>query len=163
MGKCGDGIAGNERQTPALGAKFHRLHVPAFEAWASLDARLKAEPLASAGKTWRNKPQDATDEAQIRALIEQWSKAVRDENRAAIRADHDADILMFDVPPPFLSRGLDAYMATWDTFFASVERPVSFAFHDVEVTCGADVAFATAVGRCVNIEPTASVSRSNSG
>ena len=99
-----------------------------------------------------DKPQDATDEAQIRALIEQCSKAVRDENRAGIRADHDADILMFDVPPPFLSRGLDAYMATWDTFFASVEKPVSFAFHDVEVTCGADVAFATAVGRCVNID-----------
>jgi uncharacterized protein (TIGR02246 family) len=99
-----------------------------------------------------DKPQDATDEAQIRALIEQWSKAVRDENRAGIRADHDADILMFDVPPPFLSRGLDVYMATWDTFFASVEKPVSFAFHDVEVTCGADVAFATAVGRCVNID-----------
>ncbi len=99
-----------------------------------------------------DKPQHATDEAQIRALIEQWSKAVRDENRAAIRADHDADILMFDVPPPFLSRGLDAYMATWETFFASAEKPVSFAFHDVEVTCGADVAFATATGRCVNID-----------
>ena len=52
-----------------------------------------------------DKPQDATDEAQIRALIEQWSKAVREENRAAIRADHDADILMFDVPPPFLVAG----------------------------------------------------------
>ena len=99
-----------------------------------------------------DKPQHATDEAQIRALIEQWSKAVRDENRAAIRADHDADVLMFDVPPPFLSRGLDAYMATWETFFTSAEKPVSFAFHDVEVTCGADVAFATAVGRCVNID-----------
>ena len=99
-----------------------------------------------------DKPQHATDEAQIRALIEQWSKAVRDENRAAIRSNHDADILMFDVPPPFLSRGLDAYMATWETFFASAEKPVSFAFHDVAVTCGADVAFATAVGRCVNID-----------
>ena len=60
-----------------------------------------------------DKPQHATDEAQIRALIEQWSKAVRDEDRDAIRADHDADILMFDVPPPFLSRSLAAYMATW--------------------------------------------------
>lgn len=99
-----------------------------------------------------DKPQHATDEAQIRALIERWSKAVRDENRAAIRADHDADILMFDVPPPFLSRGIDAYMTTWETFFASAEKPVSFAFHDVEVTCAADVAFATAVGRCVNID-----------
>jgi uncharacterized protein (TIGR02246 family) len=99
-----------------------------------------------------DKPQHATDEAQIRALIEQWSKAVRDENRPAIRADHDADILMFDVPPPFLSRGLDAYMATWETFFASAEKPVLFTFHDVEVTCGTDVAFATATGRCVNID-----------
>ena len=32
QGKCGDGIAGNERQTPAPSAKFHRLHVPAFDA-----------------------------------------------------------------------------------------------------------------------------------
>jgi ketosteroid isomerase-like protein len=38
------------------------------------------------------------------------------------------------------------------TFFASAEKPVSFAFHDVEVTCGEDVAFATAVARCVNID-----------
>jgi uncharacterized protein (TIGR02246 family) len=117
-----------------------------------LDARLKEEALTKRGKYMAGKPQHATDEAQIRALIEQWSKAVRDEDRTAIRADHDADILMFDVPPPFLSRGLDAYMATWETFFASAEKPVSFAFHDVDVTCGADVAFATAIGRCVNID-----------
>lgn len=93
------------------------------------------------------------NEIEIRALIERWAKAVRDENRAAIRADHDPGILMFDVPPPFLSRGLEAYMATWETFFASVEKPVAFDFRDVEVTAGADVAFATAVGSCVAIDP----------
>jgi ketosteroid isomerase-like protein len=94
-----------------------------------------------------------TDEAEIRAHIERWAKAVREQNRPAVRADHHSSILMFDVPPPFLSRGLDAYMATWDKFWASSEKPVTFAFHDVEVTCGNDVAFATAVGRCVNIDP----------
>ena len=94
----------------------------------------------------------SNDEAEIRGLIERWAKAVREENREAIRADHDPGILMFDVPPPFLSRGLDAYMATWETFFACSEKPVGFAFHDVEVTCGQDVAFATAIGQCVNIE-----------
>jgi ketosteroid isomerase-like protein len=78
-----------------------------------------------------NKSQDVNvnNEAQIRALIERWAKAVREENRAAILADHDSDILMFDVPPPFLSRGLEAYMATWETFFSSVEKPVTFDFH----------------------------------
>jgi hypothetical protein len=50
---------------------------------------------------------------------------------------------MFDVPPPFLSRGLDAHMATWETFLAWSEKPVAFDFYDVKVTCGQDVAFAT--------------------
>ena len=93
------------------------------------------------------------DEAAIRALIERWSQAVRDENRPGIRADHDADILMFDVPPPFASRGLDAYMATWDTFYSCSDKPVTFAFHDVRITCGEDVAFATATGNCTTPGP----------
>ena len=93
------------------------------------------------------------DEMDIQALIERWAKAVREENRTGIRADHDSEMLMFDVPPPFLSRGLDAYMATWETFFARAEKPVAFDFHDVKITSGKDVAFATATGRCVDIDP----------
>ena len=89
---------------------------------------------------------------EILELIERWAEAVRKEDRAAIAADHDPGMLMFDVPPPFLSRGLDAYMATWEQFFSSVEKPVTFHFHDIEITAGADVAFATAIGNCVNID-----------
>jgi uncharacterized protein (TIGR02246 family) len=92
------------------------------------------------------------DEAEIRALIERWARAVREEDRTAIRMDHDPDILMFDVPPPFLSRGLDAYMATWETFFSYAQKPVAFDFHEVQVTCGQDVSFATALGKCVNTD-----------
>jgi len=92
------------------------------------------------------------DEVEILALIERWAQAVRSENRAGIRENHDADMLMFDVPPPLLSRGSDVYMATWETFFAFAERPVAFDFHDIEITAGEDVAFATAIGNCVNID-----------
>jgi uncharacterized protein (TIGR02246 family) len=92
-----------------------------------------------------------TNEEEIRALIARWSQAVRDQDLAGIRADHDPDILMFDVPPPFLSRGLDAYMATWDMFYSGTARPVQFDFHDIAVTAGADVAFATAIGRCSDL------------
>jgi uncharacterized protein (TIGR02246 family) len=92
------------------------------------------------------------DEGDIHALIERWAKAVREENRAGIRADHDTEMLFFDVPPPFLSRGLDAYMATWEKFVAHAEKPVRFEFHDVEITAGQDVAFATATGRCVDMD-----------
>lgn len=88
----------------------------------------------------------------IRALIDRWAEAVRKEDFAAIRADHDPDILMFDVPPPFLSRGIDAYMATWNLFFSRVKKPVTFDFEDVEITAGHEVAFATAKGNCVNTD-----------
>ena len=64
------------------------------------------------------------DETEIRLLIQRWAQAVREENRPAIRADHDPDILMFDVPPPLLSRGLDAYVATWELFLSMSEKPV---------------------------------------
>ena len=100
----------------------------------------------------QRRSQSSADEAEIRNLVERWSKGVRDQDRAEIRKDHDADILMFDVPPPFRIRGIDEYMDTWETFFSSSEKPVRFNFTDVEVTAGGDVAFATAVGHCVNID-----------
>src|SRR5580692_2971553 len=78
------------------------------------------------------------DETDIQTLIENWARAVREENRAGIRADHDSEMLMFDVPPPFLSRS---------------EKPVAFDFHDVKITAGEDVAFATATGRCAGGDP----------
>jgi ketosteroid isomerase-like protein len=91
-------------------------------------------------------------EMEIRVLVERWVAAVRAENREVIRAEHDPQILMFDVPPPFLSQGLDAYMATWELFFSRAERAASFQLRDVKVTAGNDVGFATATGRCLDID-----------
>ena len=95
----------------------------------------------------------AQDEAEIRSLIERWARAVRDEDRAVIREDHDPDMVLFDVPPPLVFKGLDAYMVTWEMFFSRAEKPVVFDFYDVRVTCGVDVAFATAIGKCVDVDP----------
>jgi hypothetical protein len=53
----------------------------------------------------KSQPAVSNDEAEIRRLIERWAKAVREQNRAGIRADHDSEMLIFDVPPPFMSRG----------------------------------------------------------
>jgi ketosteroid isomerase-like protein len=94
----------------------------------------------------------SNDEMDIKAHIERWAKAVREQNRAGIRAAHDSEMLMFDVPPPLLSRGLDAYMATWERFLSWSEKPVGFDFRDVKITAGKDVAFATAIGQCAGID-----------
>jgi ketosteroid isomerase-like protein len=46
------------------------------------------------------------EEARIKALLEDWADAVRRHDLPAILAHHEQDILMFDLPPPLLCRGL---------------------------------------------------------
>jgi ketosteroid isomerase-like protein len=75
------------------------------------------------------------------------------ERRDYIRvvADKLAAVLGLVPGPLLLSRGLDAYIATWEKFLSWSEKPVAFDFHDVKVTAGKDVAFATAIGRCAGV------------
>jgi uncharacterized protein (TIGR02246 family) len=104
-------------------------------------------------------PEGTNNETAIREIFDSWAAAVRAEDFNAIRANHSPDMLMFDVPPPLFSRGLDAYMDTWTLFYKSQAKPVVFNFNfdgndnDIEITAGQDVAFVTAIGRCVYIPP----------
>jgi uncharacterized protein (TIGR02246 family) len=92
------------------------------------------------------------DETTLRQLIADWSAAARRRDYDGVLAHHAADILMFDVPPPFQSEGLEAYRTTWDLFFGSMADPPTFDFSDVRLTVGADLAFATAHGKCLSRE-----------
>ncbi|WP_338831931.1 YybH family protein [Bradyrhizobium sp. 27S5] len=87
-------------------------------------------------------------ETQIRALIESWADAVRRHDYPGVLAHHDQDIVMFDVPPPLLSRGLDEYRKTWDLFFRYNRPGYAFDIEEIAITAGEDVAFAAAVMRC---------------
>jgi uncharacterized protein (TIGR02246 family) len=99
-----------------------------------------------------------TDENAIRELIENWAKAVRAKDYSGIMANHSTDILMFDVPPPFQSKGIEAYKKTWDLFFSSQPEPIAFDIRHMDIVAGSDVAFAVAAMQCAeegeNGEPT---------
>jgi ketosteroid isomerase-like protein len=86
---------------------------------------------------------------QIRKLIEAWAQAVRQGDIQAILAHHTSDIVMYDVPWPFQSVGIDAYRKTWDTFFAYT-KPGVFDILDLQVVAGEDVAFCFAVMKCAD-------------
>jgi len=94
----------------------------------------------------------SADEASIRELVESWAAAVRAKDLEGILANHSPDILMFDVPPPLQSKGIDAYRKTWDLFFSWSEDPVVFDVQEMDVTAGHDVAYATALMRCAGTE-----------
>jgi uncharacterized protein (TIGR02246 family) len=89
------------------------------------------------------------DEAAIRALITRWADAVHAGDLDAVLADHDPDIVMFDVPPPYEGlRGIDAYRDSWPPFFEWQRQGAEFEIVELDVTAGDDVAFAWALLRC---------------
>jgi ketosteroid isomerase-like protein len=90
----------------------------------------------------------STDEAEIRDLVESWARAVRTKNLDGIMANHSPEILMFDVPPPAQSKGIDAYKKTWDVFFAWFQDSGVFDIKELNITAGDYVAFGTALMRC---------------
>jgi uncharacterized protein (TIGR02246 family) len=93
------------------------------------------------------------DETAIRKVIESWTAAVRRRDIQAILKNHSPDIVMFDVPPPFQSRGIDAYEKTWDTFFSWSADPIPFDITEMTITAGSDVAFVVATMHCAEPGP----------
>jgi ketosteroid isomerase-like protein len=87
------------------------------------------------------------NEIQIRQLVENWAKAVRNKDIDTILAHHSAGIVMYDVPEPFKSVGLDAYRKTWDTFFAFT-KPGVFDIQELQVITDENVAFCFAEMKC---------------
>lgn len=84
-----------------------------------------------------------SDEIAIRAVLEAWARAVRDVDMAGILANHTEDVVMFDVPVPLQSRGLEEYRRTWELFFEySTGGSEAFNIIELDVTAGAEVAFA---------------------
>lgn len=89
-----------------------------------------------------------TEETRIKALLEAWADAVRRHDLPAILAHHDPDVLMFDVPQPLQSKGIEAYEQSWDLFFRYHQPGTAFDIEEVAVTASQSVAFATAIMRC---------------
>ncbi|HEX4580997.1 MAG TPA: SgcJ/EcaC family oxidoreductase [Acidobacteriaceae bacterium] len=92
------------------------------------------------------------EETAIRNIVEDWASAVRERNLPAVLRHHSPDILMFDVPPPFQSKGIEAYRKTWDLFFSCAPDPAVFDIKEMQVIAGRDVAFVTAAMRCTERE-----------
>jgi ketosteroid isomerase-like protein len=88
----------------------------------------------------------SNDEARVRDIIQNWAAAISTQDRSTILAHHSDDLLMYDFPTTV--RGLRAYDETWDFFFAEPRGPITFVPRDLEVTVGADVAFATCLIHC---------------
>jgi uncharacterized protein (TIGR02246 family) len=85
---------------------------------------------------------ETSNEIRIRQLVEDWAKAAREKNMEGVLAHHADDVVMFDVPLPLQSVGIDEYRNTWDLFFAHNRGgPGSFDVTSLQVTAGDTVAY----------------------
>jgi ketosteroid isomerase-like protein len=91
------------------------------------------------------------EQTVIRKLLESWAAAVRAKDLPGILAHHADDICMFDVPPPFESRGIEAYRDTWALFYSAQPEPVAFDIKRLDIVAGTDAAFAFALMQCEEI------------
>ena len=93
------------------------------------------------------------EEKAIRDVVESWAAAVRRRDFGGIVKSHSSDIVMFDVPPPFKSTGIEAYKKTWDLFFSCSGDPVVFDIVTMSIFAGSDTAFVIATMRCTEPRP----------
>jgi ketosteroid isomerase-like protein len=85
---------------------------------------------------------DNSNEIQIRTLLENWARAVREQDMDGVLTHHADDIVMFDVPVPLQSRGAAEYKKTWELFFAhNLGGEGGFDLKEVRITASDSVAF----------------------
>src|SRR5690242_598591 len=89
----------------------------------------------------------ASDEAQIRALIEVRVKAVYAKDVNGAMEAIAPDILLFDVVNPLQSRGSDAERKRMQEWFSSFTGPIGYEIRDLIITTGDDVAFSHCLNR----------------
>jgi ketosteroid isomerase-like protein len=87
------------------------------------------------------------NELQIRALIDERVKAVRDKDARAAVAAIAPGIVIFDVVNPLRRIGSEENEQRAQDWFASFKGPIGFEIRDLSITAGDDVAFSHALHR----------------
>ena len=90
------------------------------------------------------------NEIQIRTLIENWVNAVNDKDMDAILAHHSTDMVMYDLPLPLQSLGIEDYRKTWDLFFSCAKDLGTFKVLDLHITADDHVAFCFSPMKCLS-------------
>lgn len=92
--------------------------------------------------------QSIADAEHVRQLLLAWATATRTGAHDAVLQGHAPDVLVYDVLPPLLYRGADAYRASWSSWQPQTQGDDTFEFTELEVVAGSGVAFASGLIKC---------------
>lgn len=83
----------------------------------------------------------ATDEAQLRALIDNRVEAVRNKDVNALMAQHAPDVVMFDALNPLQYVGADKVRERAEEWFSWYQGPIGYEVRDLSITASEEAAF----------------------
>jgi len=89
--------------------------------------------------------QTSTEEAKVRAVIEDWAQAVRTKDANRMLSHAAPRRIEFSLAPPLISdagdrKGLDAWFATW-------QGPIGYEIRDLNVAASGNLAFCHSLNR----------------
>ena len=87
------------------------------------------------------------DEAQIRALEDQFIAAFKVKDTNAIMAVYSGDVFVFDVVPPRQYVGAEAYRQDWNAFFKVFDGPIDFTISDLALIVDGNLAVSHSIQR----------------
>lgn len=87
------------------------------------------------------------DEFQIRQLIDGWTEALRAKDIKGVMSNYEPDILVFDIAPPLLYKGADAYRKNYEAWFSTWQGPIGYEIRDLSTTVGDGVGFSHSLNR----------------
>jgi uncharacterized protein (TIGR02246 family) len=84
-----------------------------------------------------------TNEAEIRALYDQWAKAFEARDLNGIMAVYapGGAVVAYDVVPPLQFKGADAYREDYKQFLDQYDGPVHVEYRDMRIMSSGDVGF----------------------
>jgi ketosteroid isomerase-like protein len=87
------------------------------------------------------------DEAQIRQLIDNWTKALHAKDVDALMVNYAPDVLLFDLAPPLQYKGADACRKNWEEWLPTFQGAPGCEQRELVVTVGNDIGFSHSLNR----------------
>ena len=86
------------------------------------------------------------DKTAIRALIDDFAKAVRAGDIDAIMSIFAPEVVSFDLTPP-LHHGSGDFRRRWQALFDAWQGPVVYEIHQIDIAVGGDIAFSHSLNK----------------
>ena len=100
-----------------------------------------------------NAPPPSHDEAEIRNLIGQWSRALEAKDVDGLTANYLPDSVLFDVMPPYKTEGPTAIRQLWQSCLPHFPASFKSEHRELKITVGTDIAFVHGLHRMKPLDP----------